>query len=771
MDQKILDLNKQQEWSSIRNIENYYGETQANLQAKRAELIDYMEMTEISYEEYLAKKQELADINKQIIDSSLEELQAKQSFYNEQYGAMTFMVNEYTDALNEEKERVSDYYDEEIRKLQQVNDSKERSIKLTELQNNLDNAKKEKKRVYRAGIGFVYEEDRDAVKKAEDELDAFYRQDQLDSLNDAKDMELKILDDRIEGWNKYLEAIEKVYKTAERHHNMELLKTMFGIEGEVNWDNIFKFLNSDMGSYLTEDKLGEHIYYGELTSWLRTYTDVSEDIYDEVSAIHDVLWNLPEYNGSNEDYDNAMYGKETSEEVVKLLDSINYEEYSFKQMLDSANNKYWRDVVAEHPDITDFSALTKEELEKYGLTSNEAKALHNQKLIEMSEFVRKGNVLDRNGNVVGYDDSYKDIAAILDGSKRNTTNWTFEELQQARYLKLKLQKNSGEITEAEYKERYKPVEYSKENLMNFLNNPANQIMTKDDLINALVKVFKMTISEAENITGLGNIEGDGRIVYGDVVLNNIEELQNDLIKSGKDIGDILKKSDTEIFAETGLKREYVEEARRMKQEKINNLVDTIDDWENLKANNNTGLSMNDIIYAERLQKNNINSHISETGDVAKNQQLVKNNKPIEVNGTSLIDFDIDSTGKITNGYLENLSKNSDEQTELMRASLGITHGMMSPIEVVSKNDMYLSMSQNPTVSKEVTPIDFKGVKFGIANSSLMDYPKITSLLANNKENITNNNGNINVFVSKGTNLPAIQYASTLEHTNKQDNLV
>ena len=62
-----------------------------------------------------------------------------------------------------------------------------------------------------------------------------------------------------------------------------------------------------------------------------------------------------------------------------------------------------------------------------------------------------------------------------------------------------------------------------------------------------------------------------------------------------------------------------------------------------------------------------------------------------------------------NLYLENLSKNSDEQTELMRASLGITHGMMSPIEVVSKNDMYLSMSQNPTVSKEVTPIDFKGV--------------------------------------------------------------
>ena len=139
---------------------------------------------------------------------------------------MTYMVNEYITALSDEKETISDTYDEEIDKLQQVNNAKERSIKLTELQNNLEIAQNEKKRVYRAGVGFVYEQDREAVKKAKDELDAFYRQDQIDNLTKAKEMETKILDERSEKWNKYLDAMEKVYKTAERNQNIGILENL-----------------------------------------------------------------------------------------------------------------------------------------------------------------------------------------------------------------------------------------------------------------------------------------------------------------------------------------------------------------------------------------------------------------------------------------------------------------------------------------------------------------------------------------------------------------
>ena len=399
--------------------------------------------------------------------------------------------------------------------------------------------------------------------------------------------------------------------------------------------------------------------------------------------------------------------------------------------------------------------------------------------MEMQEWAKTGILLYRDGTYSDVDLSYQDISEILSGAKANNTAWTYKELEQIRNFKLELPEFSEK-----YGEFRGPVEFSKDNIMNFLHNPANQIMTKDDLINALVKVFKMTISEAENITGLGNIEGNGRIVYGDVVLNNIEELQNDLIKSGKDIGDILKKSDTEIYAKTGLTREYVEEAKRMKKAKIDNLAKYTTDWESLKANNDSGLAYNDILYAERLQKEKNNSYTSKDGDVSKNEkwsaeQVQENELNAQFVGpvvsssksfselTEIIKSSMDSDGRLNteklfsglneqepNNFVSTISEDVKDIKDVVTAGSYI-ESLISPLSTSSKIE----------IGKPVN-IALSGEKINKTN-----YPVATSLFKQQSQNVTNNNGNINVFVSKGTNLPAIQYASTLEHTNKQDNLV
>lgn len=46
-------------------------------------------------------------------------------------------------------------------------------------------------------IGWVFEQDRQKIRDAEKDLDDFYRQDAIDDLNNAKDAELAILDERI----------------------------------------------------------------------------------------------------------------------------------------------------------------------------------------------------------------------------------------------------------------------------------------------------------------------------------------------------------------------------------------------------------------------------------------------------------------------------------------------------------------------------------------------------------------------------------------------
>ena len=767
IEQQILDLNKQTEWSSIRNINEYYDQTQYILEQKRDDLIYYMEVTKMSEDEYLEKQKQLAEIEKQIIDSKLEELQAKQSFYNEQYNAMTFMVNEYTQALTEEKERVSDYYDEEIRKLQQVNDSKERSIKLTELQNNLENAQKEKKRVYRTGVGFVYEQDREAVKKAEDELDAFYRQDQLDSLNDAKEMELRILDERIEGWNKYLEAIEKVYKTAERHHNMELLKTMFGIEGDVNWDNIFKFLDSDMSNYLTNKESGEHIYYGELTSWLENYDWTSSAIYKKLNEIHDVLKNSPALKGTNLSAEEAMNGKEVSDKVGKTLKEVTKEEREFKEYIEKSNGKYWRDVVEQFPEITDFSKLTTEEMKKYGIKDEAEKmALHNQKEREMTEWVKSGAIFDREGNIIDYDESHKDIAAILNGSLANITNWTYEELAQARVLKLQLDKKISAADKEKWMNQ--DVGISKENLLYLMNDPEQNITDKESFIDALMKTYKMSASLANEIYSdalkeildkdIGSLlqKTDEEIFnetnglnrsFAEKVLNikksNINNLvsgskdigllleksdddiftetglgreavewaktlkQNkidDLIASGKDIGTLLTKSDEEILSETGLSRSSVTWARTLKQNIIDDLVANTTDWESIMMDNNTGLSLQDVKYAKKLQDEKLENY-------AKSDK-VANELPLKEDGTIDVETIINTNDTELVSNMEKVQSNTDLAATYLgyiasRMGYKDTVGEVGPVLPVDN-----SIAGNPYLTKQPNAESLFSKNFG-----------------------------------------------------------
>ena len=190
-------------------------------------------------------------------------------YRNKQYEALKYQVNEYIDMINTEKEEVSERYDKEIEKLQKVNESKERSIKLTELQQNLENAQKEKKRVYRTGVGFVYESDRNEVKKAQQELDAFYRQDRITDLQNAKDAELKVLDERINGWNKYLKGIEKIYNTAEREKNQQILKELLGV---TTLEEMNQKLFDDRDGFLIRYKDGFKDYVGEFTDLLNKLT-------------------------------------------------------------------------------------------------------------------------------------------------------------------------------------------------------------------------------------------------------------------------------------------------------------------------------------------------------------------------------------------------------------------------------------------------------------------------------------------------------------------
>lgn len=81
------------------------------------------------------------------------------TYYDQLIDFKTQTLDKQLSNLNEQKEA-----------LQQINSQREYENKLIEAKLKLENASKEKKRVYRAGVGWVYESDQAAIKEAQENL-------------------------------------------------------------------------------------------------------------------------------------------------------------------------------------------------------------------------------------------------------------------------------------------------------------------------------------------------------------------------------------------------------------------------------------------------------------------------------------------------------------------------------------------------------------------------------------------------------------------------
>lgn len=81
-------------------------------------------------------------------------------------------------------------------------------------------------------IGWVYESNPTKLREKQRDIDNFYKKDRLDDLNNTKDAEQQILQDRIDAWDKYLEQLEWDYKEYERLENERILKELMNANSE-----------------------------------------------------------------------------------------------------------------------------------------------------------------------------------------------------------------------------------------------------------------------------------------------------------------------------------------------------------------------------------------------------------------------------------------------------------------------------------------------------------------------------------------------------------
>lgn len=128
------------------------------------------------------------------IDKQISELEDEKDLFQEKI-----------DRQQELKESIEDRYDTEINKLKELNEEKENENKLEEARQRLEKAGQRTLRVWRSGVGWVWEQDQEELKEARQEYDSALLDDKINKLEKAKEEELKIADDRIKELEDYSE--------------------------------------------------------------------------------------------------------------------------------------------------------------------------------------------------------------------------------------------------------------------------------------------------------------------------------------------------------------------------------------------------------------------------------------------------------------------------------------------------------------------------------------------------------------------------------------
>lgn len=191
--------------------------------------------------------------------------------------------------------------------IQEITKQREYENKLIEARLRLENASKEKKRVYREGVGWVYEADQNAVKEAQENLEQV-QQEQTISALDQQIAELNYMKERLDQitentelenlkglWDSFL-SDQKVKDTLSSYSAVQLLQNVHGDITTIVFEG-FKTLKDYFGakesSYNSVFGSGDKDAWGKLVHARDTMNNIedksSEDYYTAQTAYNNAL--------------------------------------------------------------------------------------------------------------------------------------------------------------------------------------------------------------------------------------------------------------------------------------------------------------------------------------------------------------------------------------------------------------------------------------------------------------------------------------------------
>lgn len=229
--------------------ETYYRELEKLRQKYYAQDAIYAAQSEdIEEEIYAFKKKKLKDLaeerkrqRKKEWDEETDWLNEQKSRYETAFNYIDSLAQKEIDALEEQKKAIEDKYNAEIDKINEAQDALNDEIELQEKLEALAKAQNTKIRVYREGVGFVYENDQSAVDEAKAALTQYQKEQdtkkEIKRLEDIRDATIESVEEQIEYWEKYRDEWKDMVNSYTEQQNKLIAEQVLGIslEGE-NWE-------------------------------------------------------------------------------------------------------------------------------------------------------------------------------------------------------------------------------------------------------------------------------------------------------------------------------------------------------------------------------------------------------------------------------------------------------------------------------------------------------------------------------------------------------
>ena len=163
-----------------------------------------------------------------VLEAQQDELEDMISKYKDIAGIIEDEINKEIDLLKEQQQAQEDAYNARIDALKQENEERQDALEYAQKLANLENAKNNKVRVIDETRGFRYENVKEDVVKAENELADYENEQAIKALEKERDEASKIFDTQIKEYEDYLESFKDIQEEETNAENERIMTEEMG---------------------------------------------------------------------------------------------------------------------------------------------------------------------------------------------------------------------------------------------------------------------------------------------------------------------------------------------------------------------------------------------------------------------------------------------------------------------------------------------------------------------------------------------------------------